>query len=62
MTTEQQLRLMKAAPSMYALLQSAHDFIDAQSDVNRDGDGPNEAMSLAASIREELDKIEGSKT
>jgi hypothetical protein len=59
---EADARLIAAAPSMYSLLQSAHDFIDAQSDVNRDGDGPNEAMALAASIRELLDKFDGSAT
>jgi hypothetical protein len=56
--TDRNWRLMKEAASMYSLLQSAHDFIDARSDVNRDGDGPNEAMSLVGSIRDLLDNVD----
>ena len=55
-TTEEDARLISAAPDMLAALDEALDYFEEREDINYDGTGSNVAMSLATEIRAAIRK------
>jgi hypothetical protein len=63
-TTEQALRLMKAAPDLLEVLRDARELLEDYSDVDDGNDGEpvaNRAMQMCQSISDAIFKATGSE-